>query len=324
MPNCHHHWRRLLPFEIRTPFAAAWRKNKSTHSWGVRNAARRSKWGQTTTSQQSWGLCLKIGFASYVYLFWARVKEKSHTQRKKKYISQLFSQINIEIPSFVPIFKAMQLASKFTLSSLHTMVSFITKVQKHLYIFFQKPPTFLRLCWAFCISIAAVVCVWVSVLITRPSPFMCFLPASRAWRLHPPWGCANCTPTLRLLSLLHLKALQRGRSSSLRNSLSICKSLKLPIPRKMDLDKGWLRSKLCSLFFRLPLHIFFCNRKIEDPFRVLLHYWWCAAFKRNCFCKNDGLLLLCLLFFGFFFWKMTASLICCMHSEFLYLKVWWV
>ena len=127
----------------------AWTKNKSTHSEGVRNAARRSKWGQTTTSQQSWGLCLKIGFASYVYLFWARVKEKSHTHRKKKYISQLFSQINIKIPSFVPIFKAVQLVFKFTLLSLHTMVSFITKVQKHLYIFFQKPPTFLRLCWAF-------------------------------------------------------------------------------------------------------------------------------------------------------------------------------
>ena len=120
---------------------------------------------------------------------------------------------------------------------------------------------------------------------------MCFLPASRAWRLHPPWGCANCTPTLRLLSLLHLKALQRGRSSSLRNSLSICKSLKLPIPRKMDLDKGCskLLAKAVTSFSRLPLHIF-CNRKIEDPFRVLLHYWWCAAFKRNCFCKNDGLL----------------------------------
>ena len=323
MPNCHHHWRRLLPFEIRTPFAAAWRKNKSTHSWGVRNAARRSKWGQTTTSQQSWGLCLKIGFASYVYLFWARVKEKSHTQRKKKYISQLFSQINIEIPSFVPIFKAMQLASKFTLSSLHTMVSFITKVQKHLYIFFQKPPTFLRLCWAFCISIAAVVCVWVSVLITRPSPFMCFLPASRAWRLHPPWGCANCTPTLRLLSLLHLKALQRGRSSSLRNSLSICKSLKLPIPRKMDLDKGWLRSKLCSLFFRLPLHIFFATEKSKTPFVSSYIIDDVLPSKGTVFAKTMACCC-CLLFFGFFFWKMTASLICCMHSEFLYLKVWWV
>ena len=140
MPNCHHHWRRLLPFEIRTPFAAAWRKNKSTHSWGVRNAARRSKWGQTTTSQQSWGLCLKIGFASYVYLFWARVKEKSHTQRKKKYISQHFSQINIEIPSFVPIFKAMHLAFKFTLLSLHAQWSVLLQKSKNISIFSFKSP----------------------------------------------------------------------------------------------------------------------------------------------------------------------------------------
>ena len=61
------------------------------------------------------------------------------------------------------------------------------------------------------------VLVWVSVLITRPSPFMCFLPASRASRLHPPWGCANCTPTLRLLSLLHLKALQRAAFAKASN-----------------------------------------------------------------------------------------------------------
>ena len=145
-----------------------------------------------------------------------------------------------------PFLKQCTRLSSCTLSSLHTTVSFITKVQKHLLYFLSKAPYFSEavLSFLYKYSSSSCVCVWVSVLITRPSPFMCFLPASRAWRLHPPWGCANCTPTLRLLSLLHLKALQRGRSSSLRNSLSICKSLKLPIPRKMDLDKGWLRSKL--------------------------------------------------------------------------------
>ena len=118
---------------------------------------------------------------------------------------------------------------------------------------------------------------------------MCFLPASRAWRLHPPWGCANCTPTLRLLSLLHLKALQRGRSSSLRNSLSICKSLKLPIPRKMDLDKGWLRSKLCSLFFRLPLHIFFCNRKNRRPLSCPLTLLMMCCLQKELFLQKRWL-----------------------------------
>ena len=184
------------------------------------------------------------------------------------------------------------------------------------YIFFQKPPTFLRLCWAFCISIAAaVVCVCGLVSSLRGRRHLCaFFPqAEPGGSTHPeaartalqPWGCFHfCT----------WKLSKEAEAVASETASAFAKASNCQYQEKWIWTKaGFVRSS-SSPFFRLPLHIFFfCNRKIEDPFRVLLHYWWCAAFKRNCFCKNDGLLLLCLLFSCFFFWKMTASLICCMH-----------
>ena len=120
-----------------------------------------------------------------------------------------------------------------------------------------------------------------------------------------PWGCFHfCT----------WKLSREAEAVASETASAFAKASNCQYQEKWIWTKaGFVRSCVAAPFSGCLFTFFFCNRKIEDPFRVLLHYWWCAAFKRNCFCKNDGLLLLCLLFFCFFFWKMTASLIYCMH-----------
>ena len=108
MPNCHHHWRRLLPFEIRTPFAAAHERRIKAHTVErckkcCKEVKMRSDHNITTKLRTVFENRLR--FLCLLILGTCK-GEKPHKQKEKIYFPA-FNQINIEIPSFVPIFKAM-------------------------------------------------------------------------------------------------------------------------------------------------------------------------------------------------------------------------